>query len=206
MARRPAIRSIARAILLSLAFFGLMAGVSPRPAAAEPTIANAMGTDPSEALPPSRSVALDEYPPPSARRNLFVAGIASTAVWYGAAVAASFAWPDEPGTKGLRIPIAGPWVGISHTGCGGAVDCSKALVVVGAIATALDGIGQAAGLALTAEALFMPTREPRRAHAALGAKRSTGFEWRPSFDAGKKQRQLWRARRILRTLCSAARC
>jgi len=182
MALRPAIRSIPRAILPVAGIFGLMAGVAPRAAAAEPTDPKAMGPDPYEALPRTPSVALDEYPPPSARRNLIIVGLASTAVWYGGAVAASYAVPDAAGAKDLRIPLAGPWMSLSHTGCDGGSDCNTLLIVLGAIATTLDGIGQAAGLALAAEGLFMPTQEPKRKRASLPHK---DFELRPTFDAGK---------------------
>ncbi|HEY0302924.1 MAG TPA: hypothetical protein VGC36_16370, partial [Rhizomicrobium sp.] len=104
MASCPAIRSIPRAIFLSVALFGLMAGFAPRRAAAEPTVAAAMEADPAEALPPSRSVVLDEYPPPSARRNLMIAGFGSTAAWYGAALGVSYAVDDPGMAKDLRIP------------------------------------------------------------------------------------------------------
>jgi hypothetical protein len=106
----------------------------------------------------------------------------STAAWYGGAVGASYIWPDEPGAKDLRIPFAGPWMSLSHAGCHGRSGCSTVLVVFGAVLTALDGVGQAAGLGLTAEGLFMPTQEPRRARATL---RHRDFDLRPTFDAGQ---------------------
>ncbi len=185
MGRRSAIRSTKRAILLSAWLFGLAAGSSPRRAHAESTVASSSAADPSAVLAPNPSVTLDEYPPPSGRRNLIFAGFASTAVWYGGAVAASYAWPDAAGAKDLRIPFAGPWMAVSHAGCGSDPDCSKVLVILGAIATTLDGIGQVAGLALAAEGLFMPTQEPKRGHAALRANRHKDFDLRPTFDAGK---------------------
>jgi hypothetical protein len=189
MASRPAIRSLARVILLAVGFFGLMAGSAPRRASADPAAAIAATAagepDPNEALPPSRSVTLDEYPPPAARRNLLIVGIASTAVWYGAALGTSYAVDDPAMAKDLRIPFAGPWMALTHTGCGGGPDCNTFLVVLGAIATTLDGIGQAAGLALAGEGLFMPTQEPKRARAALRATPHSDFAWRPTFDAGK---------------------
>src|SRR6478735_8996573 len=190
MAPRPAIRSISRVAVLAAGFFGLMAGTLPRIAAAEPGAAKAAAfPDPSDPLPnTSRSVTADEYPPPAAKRNLLIAGLASTALWYGGALGVSYAVDDPAMAKDLRIPFAGPWMALSHTGCGGGPDCNTLLVVLGAIATSLDGIGQAAGLALAAEGLFMPTREPKRAHAALRAKRAkrfTDFDLRPTFDAGQ---------------------
>src|SRR4051812_25820378 len=190
MAPRPATRSPLRVILLAAGTFGLLAGGSPRLASADPDAAiaatAAAAPDPNQALPASHSVTLDEYPPPAARRNLLLVGIASTAVWYGGALGASYAVDDPAMAKDLRIPFAGPWMALTHTGCGGGPDCNTLLVVLGAIATSLDGIGQAAGLALAGEGLFMPTQEPKRAHAALRANRAKPeFAWRPTFDAGK---------------------
>jgi hypothetical protein len=129
---------------------------------------------------------LDEYPPPSARRNLIIAGFASTAAWYGLALGSSYIWPDTVGAKDLRIPVAGPWIAVGHSGCGDVVDCHKVIVVFRALATVIDGIGQAGGLGLIAEGLFLPTQEPKRVTAdereRAGALR---FHVQPSFDAGK---------------------
>jgi hypothetical protein len=182
MAPRPAIRAFPRSILAVAALTGLLAGSVPRCAQAEPTEAAARDTEPEEPLAQVPSVTLDQYPPPSARGNLLIAGVASTAAWYGLALGASYAWPDAVGAKDLRIPLAGPWVALSHSGCGNVADCSKAIVVLRAIATALDGIGQAAGLGFIAEGLFLPTREVKRKHAELNG---NGVEWHPTFDAGK---------------------
>jgi hypothetical protein len=192
MAPRPAIRSIPRTILLVGAIFGLLVGISARRAAAQPAEAAgvtgvtgvaATEPDPALALPEGPRVAPDEFPPPSARRALILGGLASTAVWYGGALAASYAVDDPAMAKDLRIPLAGPWMSLGRTGCYGPSECNTLLIVLGAIATTLDGLGQAAGLALAAEGWFMPTQEPKRAHAAL--RRHKDFEWRPTFDAGK---------------------
>ncbi|HEX2670963.1 MAG TPA: hypothetical protein VHM25_08825 [Polyangiaceae bacterium] len=196
MAFRPAIRSVSRVALLGAAFFGLTAGAAPRIAAAEPTSARAAAfPDPAEPLPTtSRSVTLDEYPPPAAKRNLLIVGLTSTALWYGGALGVSYAVDDPAMAKDLRIPFAGPWMALSHTGCNGGPSCNTFLVVLGAILTSLDGVGQIAGLGLAGEGLFMPTQEPKRARAARGAgsaeraelaKRHKDFDWRPTFDAGK---------------------
>jgi len=190
MAPRPAIRSMLRVAVLAAGFSGLMAGSVPRIAAAEPSAAKAAAfPDPAEALPaPGRNVTVDEYPPPAARRNLLIAGIASTAVWYGGALGASYLVDNQSMAKDLRIPFAGPWMSLAHTGCDGGPSCNTFLVVLGAILTSLDGIGQAAGLGLAGEGLFMPTQEPRRTRAAVHTERVTNrrdFSFRPTFDAGK---------------------
>jgi len=189
MASRPAIDSLVRVTLLSAGFFGLLAGGAPRRASADPDSAIAATAaaepDPNQALPPGRSVTVEELPPPAARRNLLLVGLASTAVWYGGALGASYAVDDPAMAKDLRIPFAGPWMALTRTGCGGGPDCNTFLVVLGAIATSLDGIGQAAGLALAGEGLFMPTQEPKRTRAARANRTKRDFDWRPTFDAGK---------------------
>jgi hypothetical protein len=170
---------------LLAASVGLMAGLSARVAAAEPT----GSPEGSEAPGPRASAAtsrlqLDELPPPSARRNLIIAGAVTTASWYGLALGSSYLWPDTVGAKDLRIPVAGPWMAFAHSGCGNVSDCSKVLVVVRAIATMLDGIGQASGLAFATEGLFMPTQEPRATRVST-ALAPTHIELHPTFDAGK---------------------
>lgn len=101
------------------------------------------------------------YPPPSTRYKLIGAGALTTGAWYGAAAGMSFAFPDAPGAKDLRIPVAGPWLAIANNGCPpNEPDCSRVWVITRTILTALDGIGQAAGIGLILEGLFLPTQEP----------------------------------------------
>lgn len=182
MARRTAISTVLRVFLRAAAVTGLSAGLAPRTAAAEPKDAAASLSEQSEMAGTSPAPELDEYPPPSARTNLLIAGAATTAGWYGLALGASLAWPDTVGANDLRIPVAGPWMALSHSGCGNVADCSKVIVVLRAIATTIDAIGQASGLAIAAEGLFLPTREPKRQRAELNL---NGVELRPTFDAGK---------------------
>ena len=73
---------------------------------------------------------------------------------------------------------------LSHSGCGNVSDCSQVIVVIRAIATTIDAIGQASGLAIAAEGLFLPTQEPKHQRAEL-KRPETAFEWHPTFDAGK---------------------
>jgi hypothetical protein len=185
MAPRPGILAVPRVTLAMAGLAGFLAGSLPGRAQAEPTGSEATSPDAQEPLAQVPSTVLDQYPPPSARTNLLIAGAASTAAWYGLALGSSYLWPDTVGAKDLRIPIAGPWVAFSHSGCGNVSDCSKALVVLRAIATLVDGIGQAAGLGLVAEGLFLPTQEQKRKRAELMPKASSGVQWRPTFDAGK---------------------
>jgi hypothetical protein len=176
-ARRPSTRLPVLAALTA----GLLAVFASRRAAADP----ADSADTPELGPRADSsphLQLDEYPPPAARRNLLIAGGVTTAVWYGLALGSSFIWPDAVGAKDLRIPVAGPWLALSHSGCGNVSDCSKVIVVLRAIATTIDAIGQASGVAIAAEGLFLPTREPKRAQPEA---RSDHVQWQPTFDAGQ---------------------
>ena len=120
---------------------------------------------------------------PSASSVAAIAGGVTVAAWYGLALGSSYIWPDTVGAKDLRIPVAGPWIAFAHSGCGPVASCSEALVVIRAIATMLDGIGQASGLAFVGEGLFLPTQEPKRVPAEALLQKS--FELHPTFDAGK---------------------
>lgn len=188
MAPRPGICSLLRVFLGTAGAFGLLAGGSERTAAAQSAVAAvpapADAGGPPPVLESAPSVTLDEYPPPKARTNLVLAGAATTAVWYGLALGSSLAWPDTVGANDLRIPVAGPWMALSHSGCGNVSDCSQVIVVIRAIATTIDAIGQASGLAIAAEGLFLPTQEPKHQRAEEKHP-ETGFEWHPTFDAGK---------------------
>jgi hypothetical protein len=184
MARHPAIRAIPRVFLLPAALTGLLTGSLPRSAAAEPSAAATLKPEPvSESHPEQeQSATPDQYPPPSARTNLLIAGAATSAAWYALALGSSYLWPHTVGANDLRIPLAGPWQALSHSGCGNVADCSKVIVVLRAIATTLDAIGQATGLAIAAEGLFLPTQEPRRQRADSKPSR---VEVYPTLDAGK---------------------
>jgi hypothetical protein len=191
MAPRPALvstelrqsrRSASRLPLAAAIAAGLLAGSLARSAAAEPSASSETSdAGPRAAALPSAS--LDQYPAPSARGNLLIAGGVTVAAWYSLALGSSYLWPDTVGAKDLRIPVAGPWIAFGHSGCGPVASCSKAIVVIRAIATMLDGIGQASGLAFVGEGLFLPTQEPKRIPAAARAERR--FELQPTFDAGK---------------------
>jgi hypothetical protein len=99
-----------------------------------------------------------EYPPSSTRSTLVIAGLATSAVWYGLGVGMSYAWPDAPGAADLRIPIAGPWMALPETECFDEDDdCSVVLTILRVVMLGIDGVGQAGGLAVAAEGLFLPT-------------------------------------------------
>jgi len=105
-----------------------------------------------------------EYPSPSARGTLALAGAGVFAVWYGAAVGESFLWPDAPEANKLRIPVVGPWLTLAHAGCGSSeANCSDVTAVIRAVLAGITGVGQAGGLAALAEAAFLPTASGERA-------------------------------------------
>ncbi|HET9955009.1 MAG TPA: hypothetical protein VFQ61_10920 [Polyangiaceae bacterium] len=122
------------------------------------------GSDPM-ALPPSSSSASsaaaaepDALPPPSARPLVLLAGVGTFALWYGAALAQSYAWPKADEADKLRIPVAGPWMTLAHAGCSDEEPkCTTVLGVVRGALAGLSGIGQVGGLALLSEALFLRT-------------------------------------------------
>jgi hypothetical protein len=132
-------------------------------AGAQSTPSPAASAAPVEAEPPL-------YPPPSTRWKLLGAGVLTTGVWYGTATGFSYMFPDAPGAHDLRTPVIGPWQAIAHNGCPDTdPDCSKVWVAIRTVLTALDGIGQAGGVGIFLEGLFVPTQERAAAPASPAA-------------------------------------
>lgn len=108
----------------------------------------------------------DRRPEGAVRAKLFLTGAAVTGAFYAPVLGASYLWDDRPGAAQMRIPVAGPWLGFSKTKlCDARPDldnCNNFLVVTGAVLLVLDGIGQAGGVGLILESLFLPTG-PKRA-------------------------------------------
>jgi hypothetical protein len=121
-------------------------------------------TEPALADEPVREVRHDPsaYPAPATRWSLLAVGALTTAAWYGLAYGGSYLYPTARGAEELKIPIAGPWMSLAETGCPETTpDCSTFWMVVGVILKTFDGIGQAGGLLIMAEGLFLPTVEPK---------------------------------------------
>lgn len=140
------------------------------PSASEATAAPSPQTD-EFALEPAlggSSSHKDEVvlkPPKRTRWLLLGAGLATTAAWYGAGYGIGAMWPDAPGRKDLRIPVAGPFMDLAHTGCPSSdSSCSTFELVVRTVLVGVDAIGQVGGIALMLEgALFSPSGiEPPR--------------------------------------------
>jgi len=158
-------------VLAVVSLAGIVVGTS-RPA---------LAAEPGAVRPPP--AASQDYPPPSARGTHLLVGAVVTGAWYGGALGASLMWPDAPGAKDLRIPIAGPWMALADTGCAeDDPDCSTVLVVIRAVLTGIDGVGQAGGLLLIGEGLFLPTREAKKSSRPKGP----DFAIRPSAVAAGK--------------------
>ena len=132
-------------------------GLSAAPARAEERGDRTLTLSPRPAPP------ADDLPPEGARLNLALAGVAVTGAWYGLALGGSFAFPSARASDELRIPVIGPWMGIADTGCQERdPNCSTVLLVIGAILMGIDGVGQAGGVGVALESLFLPTRKPAR--------------------------------------------
>jgi hypothetical protein len=88
-------------------------------------------------------------------------GLATTGVFYGAAAGISYAYPDAPGARDLRVPVVGPWLAIAHNGCPATEpDCSGLWVALRTVITAIDGAAQAGGVGIFLEGVFLPTAQP----------------------------------------------
>ena len=115
------------------------------------------------------------YPPSSVRPKLIVGGLAITGVAYGAAFLGAEATPTWPGTNELKIPVIGPWWALAQNGCPPEDPGCDAFVYLRASLLVIDGLLQAAGLAIAAEGIFMKTEAVRAA-----PKPAAAFTWRPS--------------------------
>lgn len=110
----------------------------------------------AQVVPPPQYIATDTHPPSSVRWKLVLGGVATTAGFYALAQPFSYAWPDAPGARDLRVPVVGPWMAIANNGCAAdEPDCSRFWVWTRGIVTALDGLGQAGGLLIALEGIFL---------------------------------------------------
>ncbi len=126
----------------------------------------AQAEEPGAASPAPTAAPATDLPPAGARTTTIVAGAATTAISYGLALGASYLWtePDLRGSTDLRIPIAGPWMALSKTGCPTSnPDCSTVTLVIGAILNVFDGVVQVGGLGIVGEGLFLNTSSGRPA-------------------------------------------
>jgi hypothetical protein len=146
---------------------------------------------PAVADEPERPTYVDPgvYPPSGTQWSLFFVGLGATAGWYGAALGFSYLFPDAPGAEDLRIPVAGPWMALADTGCrSDDPDCSKFIVVLRAILTTMDAVGQTGGIAVAGEALFLSTQDaaPQKPRRRPRLRRESKVRIAPTpFTSGK---------------------
>jgi hypothetical protein len=146
----------------------------------------ALGTvsPPARADEPERPRLLhpERHPPSTAQPKLLLLGTAVLAGWYIAAIIPSYSFPHAQGVRELRYPVIGPWMSLAESKCEtGNPHCdSTVMVVIRAVLTALDGVGQAGGLALMVEGAFMRTAAASQMGAApKQTKPSPRWEVRP---------------------------
>lgn len=119
------------------------------------------------------------YPPSSVRPKLIVGGIAVTGIAYGAAFLGAEAAATWPGSQELKAPIVGPWIALAMNGCPKEDPGCDAFVYLRASLLVIDGLLQAAGLAVVAEAIVMKT-EAAPAAPAGPAKAVASFTFQPA--------------------------
>ncbi|MEZ4294412.1 MAG: hypothetical protein R3B70_05515 [Polyangiaceae bacterium] len=109
------------------------------------------------------------YPPSYVRPRLIAGGLLLTGVAYGAAFLGSEAALNWPGAQELKAPIIGPWWTLALNGCPKDDPGCDAFVYLRAGLLVVDGLMQAAGLALVAEAIVMKTEAVAPAPAKKAA-------------------------------------
>jgi hypothetical protein len=97
------------------------------------------------------------YPPSSVRPKLVVGGLLITGIGYGAAFLGSEAGLNWPGAQELKVPVIGPWWALGLNACPKDDPGCDAFVYLRAGLLVLDGLVQAAGLGIVAEAILMKT-------------------------------------------------
>jgi hypothetical protein len=110
--------------------------------------------------PPTRLERLESEnrPPSGVRFSVLLGGFAVGAGMWGLGATTAMVFPDEPGMKDLRTPVAGPWMAIANN------ECDSGGCSLGDIARfvwfGFTGIGQVAGLTLMLEGVLMRTGAP----------------------------------------------
>lgn len=82
-------------------------------------------------------------------------GVFAGSYGIGAALAAAF--PEVPGSEAMYVPVAGPWIALSQSGCATDDPGCEAMPIVRGVLYVLDGFIQAGGLAIAGEGIFGTT-------------------------------------------------
>lgn len=154
-------------LLRSLVATASVGAVALTATAAHAQLSTLTAKQPAAEEPPVR------YPPSSVRPKLIIGGIAVTGVAYGAAFLGAEATLKWPGSEELKYPVVGPWIALAKNGCPADDPGCDALVYLRAGLLVVDGLLQAAGLAIVAEGIVMKTE----AAPATPAKPVTGFNF-----------------------------
>ncbi len=127
----------------------------------------------------------DRAPAPITKPKVMLLGLGVTAAFYAPVLGASYLWPERRGASDMRIPIAGPWMGMAQTRlCNKDPEqdpCSNFLRVTSAVLLVLDGIGQAGGVGLMLEGLFLRTMREGRTASFLSPTGPQVSDRAPSF-------------------------
>ena len=99
-----------------------------------------------------------EQPPTGTGFRMMLTGVLLTGAWYGAAYGTSYLYEDAPNSKDLRLPVIGPWKALLDVGCGPEEStCSTSNVVLRTTLAVVSGVGQAGGVLVFLEGLFLDT-------------------------------------------------
>ena len=140
--------------------------------------------EPTEGARQPEAAPKPDLPPPSTRLNLALTGVGVTAGFYGGALASSLLWHTGPWADEIRIPVVGPWMAMPYFKCGvNEPNCNTALVIVRGVLAGIDGVGQAGGIFIALESLFLPVQSMK---SARPLRHSTHARVRPvPFFAGR---------------------
>lgn len=147
-----------------------------RPLACAALCAAALSSSTARAEDPPPVV---RYPPSTVRPKLIVGGLAVTAIAYGAAFLGSEAASTYPGSLELKAPVVGPWIALAMNGCPPENLQCDAFVYLRGTLLVLDGLLQAAGLAIVAEGIVMKTEAVPLTPPPAG-KPLAMFTWKPA--------------------------
>jgi len=176
--------------LLTVVCVGACAGtvLSPRVTFAQEAEKAEKGDKPGPLDKPDSAKDAPEihYPPPSVRWKILTAGVLISGAGWATAFSASRIWPEQtcvidvigpyypgvaprtpcasgpPGSTQLGIPFVGPWIALGRVATTASDEVTYPAAIVGLRIAAYiaNGLVQAAGLGLIAEALAMKTEEP----------------------------------------------
>jgi hypothetical protein len=147
-----------RPVALFASWTAVLLALSAPARAEEPDASSTLTDKPVTRQAKKRDADSSAYPPPGARWAVIGVGLLSTGLFYGGSYGMSYAFEGTPGAEDLRTPIIGPWKAIANNGCVPGEDCTRVWVVMRSIVYAIGGLGQAGGLLVALEGVFMPTR------------------------------------------------